>query len=305
MASSDTYFLAHPTSTSSYAIPAPPRIVVPPPALTHDNRPDIPLTSIVPSALDSIFDLRNLLQYNPVFEWTYERRRDAQLILPYLYLGPMTAAKDEEWLKREGITAILAVRQKGAFESKLMNSALRKAEALGLQFQALDVAGHAELIQLFPQTTQWIHQHVTSVYEQYQAMGKVLVFCESGNERSAGVVAAYLMETHVDVDYIKAMQFVQAQRFCVNFDDGMKRLLQGYWDILCARRAVAASAAAAEQNGEGGEDVMSGVVQNGQSRGKRALEHDGEGDEMVDGDDTADMARFDGRSFAPFVDLEF
>ncbi|KAK3081559.1 hypothetical protein LTR53_020464, partial [Teratosphaeriaceae sp. CCFEE 6253] len=86
-----------------------------------------------------------------------------------------------------------------------------------------------------------INEHLARSHQRTGKVGKVLVFCESGNERSAGVVAAYLMETHADVDFIKAMQLVQAQRFCANFDDAMKRLLQGYWDILRAGRQVAAA----------------------------------------------------------------
>lgn len=127
-------------------------------------------------------------------------------------------------------------------------------------------------------------------------MGKVLVFCESGNERSAAVVAAYLMESHEDVDYIRAMQVCQSQRFCVNFDDTIKRLLQSFWDILRARRDVG---------------TQLGRVNNFQiaapsplRSGKRALSRDNDdGDDDYDMDQAGDDAeRFDRRSFAPFVD---
>ncbi|MCP6423762.1 hypothetical protein NL463_31080, partial [Klebsiella pneumoniae] len=57
----------------------------------------------------------NLISSNVIFDWTYERRREAQMILPYLYLGPMTAAKDEAWMRKEGITMVLGVRQKHEF----------------------------------------------------------------------------------------------------------------------------------------------------------------------------------------------
>ncbi|EMC96502.1 hypothetical protein BAUCODRAFT_44632, partial [Baudoinia panamericana UAMH 10762] len=179
-------------------------------------------------------------------EWTYERRREAQMILPYLYLGPMTAAKDEAFLRGDkghagapgGITMVLGVRQKHSFESKLMTGALRKAQEAGIECHTVDLASNQDLIHNFPQTTALILDHMTRTPHATGGLGKVLVVCESGNERSAGVVAAYLMETHTDVDYIKAMQLVQAQRFCANFDDAMKRLLQGYWDILRATREV-------------------------------------------------------------------
>ncbi|KAG9619567.1 phosphatases II, partial [Aureobasidium melanogenum] len=111
---------------------------------------------------------------------------------------------------------------------------------------------------------------------------KVLVFCESGNERSAAVVAAYLMEILADVDHIKAMQIVQAQRFCVNFDDNVKRLLQGYWDILQARRTTANFSTS--------------------GRPKRLLERDMDHDGMDIDESGDDGERFQSRTFAPFVD---
>ena len=67
--------------------------------------------------------------------------------------------------------------------------------------------------------------------------GKVLLFCESGNGRSAAVAAAYVM-TMFDTDLTRALQFVSGQRFCANFDDETKFLLKSYEDILVARRSV-------------------------------------------------------------------
>ena len=218
------------------------------------------------------------------------------MILPYLYLGPMTAAKDEAWLRREGISCMLGVRQKGAFESRLMNGALRKAAEMGLEHYTVDLSGNQELIHSFPVTTARIYNHVSQKLRSTGQMGKVLVFCESGNERSAGVVAAYLMETHEDVDYIKAMQLCQAQRFCVNFDDNMKRLLQAYCDILNAKRDVAAQSTNRVQ-----PIYTTNGTPNGATKPKRTLERDE--DEDMGGMDDDDMERFGGRSFAPFVDL--
>ena len=287
-----TFHYPHRTSSSSYRVPTPPRIVVPPPALNSDALPEITLNALKESSFVNNVNYHNIVTQNALLEWTYERRREAQMILPYLYLGPMTAAKDEAWLRREGITCILGVRQKGAFESRLMNGALRKAAELGIEHYTVDLTGNQELIHSFPATTAQIYEHVSQKLQQTGQMGKVLIFCESGNERSAGVVAAYLMETHEDVDYIKAMQLCQAQRFCVNFDDGMKRLLQGYWDILRAKREVAAQGHGIPQ--------PNGATSPTPTSAKRGLERDE--DEDMEGVDEDDLERFDGRTFAPFVD---
>lgn len=297
-------WFAHRTSDSTYRIPTPPRIVVPPPSLNAHSLPEITLNALKNGTFLKDVSYRNMITQNAILEWTYERRREAQLILPYLFMGPMTAAKDEAFIRREGITCLLGVRPKGAFEGKLMAGALRKAQEMGIECHTVDLGSNQDLIHSFPQTTALIFRHVAAQHQATGQIGKVLVFCESGNERSAGVVAAYLMETHEDVDYIKAMQLVQAQRFCANFDDSMKRLLQGYWDILCAQRTVAAQAGGGQQaNGGNGGVAMNG---NGTpqdpapAKTKRGLERDD--DDMMEGADSDDMERFGGRTFAPFAD---
>lgn len=299
MAHHDSSILSYPHKADiyTYRTPTPPRIVVPPPALNADAVPEIAISAMRNSSYKFLqkVNYNNLVQQNAPLEWAYERRREAQTILPFLCLGPMTAAKDEAWLQREGVTMLLGVRQKHTFESRLMNSALKVAEKLGLEHHTIDLASNQDLIQSFSHNTHLVNDHLARTHQASngQQLGKVLVFCESGNERSAGVVAAYLMETHEDVDYIKAMQLCQAQRFCVNFDDGMKRLLQGYWDILCAKRAVSATATS---------DIP---IQNGSglnAASKRGLDRDDEADEDMEVDDD-DMERFGGRTFAPFVDM--
>ena len=290
-----TFEYPHRTSNSSYRVPTPPRIVLPPPALNSEALPEFSLHAVQDSAYLNHVNYKRIITQNALLEWTYERRREAQMILPCLYLGPMTAAKDVAWLRREGITCVLAVRQKGAFESRVMNGALKKAADTGIEHYTVDLVGNQELIQAFPATAALINNHLSQKFQTTGQFGKVLTFCESGNERSAGVVAAYLMETHGDVDYIKAMQLCQAQRFCVNFDDGMKRLLQGYWDILCAQREVAAQGGSSiNQTGMATSDA--GIA----SKAKRSLERDE--DEDMEGVDEDDMERFGGRSFAPFMD---
>ena len=224
-------------------------------------------------------------------------------MLPYIYLGPMVAAKDSAFLQHEGITMLLGIRQKYGAQNKLMNGNLKVANELGIEGYTLDFADNQQLIAAFPNITKTINQHLANSRQLGQnsqtgnlATGKVLVFCESGNERSAGVVAAYLMEMYQDIDHIKAMQFCQAQRFCVNFDDGMKHVLQCYNDIIKARREVGDL----RQQHHGSNTPTTAAPVPSYRAAKRGLEMDE--DSSAEQDDAGDLERFERRAFAPFVD---
>ncbi|CAE7505295.1 styx-b [Symbiodinium natans] len=46
----------------------------------------------------------------PDTDWVYAKKREAQEIIPGLWLGPFGSARDQEFLKRVGITDALVVR---------------------------------------------------------------------------------------------------------------------------------------------------------------------------------------------------
>jgi len=260
----------------SSRLPTPPRIVVPPPTANINLAPEFDLHPIAKSGPLAAVNYKHMTT-SSLLDWSYERRRQAQQILPFLYLGPMSAVKDRDFLRNEGITLLMAVRHCQTLESKIMQSALNVADELNIEKKALDMSSAYELVASFPRAATVINHHMNSC-----PGAKVLIFCESGNERSAAVVAAYIMDILADVDHIKAMQIVQAQRFCVNFDDNVKRLLQGYWDILQAKRATA--------------------NMNTSGTAKRVLERETDDDGMDVDDSGDDGERFGSRTFAPFVD---
>lgn len=231
-------------------------------------------------------------------EWKYESRRQAQSILAFLYLGPSSAARDVKFLKEQGITMLLVIRDTATASSGLL-SGQRIAKELGIVSKAIDVQGTQELIHSFSQAIETINQHLVEAYRVLKdtvqpsqspgtptAWGKVLVWCESGNERSATIVAAYLM-TMYDMDLIGAIQYLQTQRFCVAFDDRLKNLLYSYQQILEARRSVykVTNPTAAFNTSKMGK------------RGREELDYDMEEDTAT----ADDLARFGGRTFAPFT----
>jgi serine/threonine/tyrosine-interacting protein len=250
--------------------------------------------------------LEDILQKNTLLEWSYERRRQAQMILPWLYLGPMLAAKDRSFLAQEGITMVLAVRA----QENSMTGAIKVAHEACAQVATIEAPTFHELIGRFAETTHMINLHITR-FRQHSlettgkvTLPKVLVFCESGNEKSAAVVAAYLMETLADFDHVKSMQVCQAQRFCVNFDDTLKNILQSYWDILRAQRFVAVSTAAAVPSSVAFCNPLNGAYQQGYlaPKHKRTISStfDDEDVDMDGGLDSSDALRFAGRDSTPF-----
>lgn len=251
---------------------------MPPPALTPLGLPDLHIDQ------SSSFDFESsgfanaeflktvtygdFMTVNNMIEWRYEQRRMAQQILPFLFLGPVSATRDSKFLQDNGITMVLAVRNTMSAHAKLLSS--KAAAELGIQCNFIDVAGNQELIAAFPKAIELINAHLSSMYQLTQARkpqasdsergpstpGKVLVFCESGNERSATVVAAYLMAMY-SMDLIPVLQIVQAQRFAVAFDESLKTLLQTYNTILQAKRDVVQAGYGYSGNG----DVAGGLVE--------------------------------------------
>lgn len=287
--------------------PSPPHIHVPQAA--EDQRFILPEYNDVSATAEDREYLKIITQGDHVAvttrDWKYEWRRKAQPILSFLQLGPSAAARDIEYLRSEGITMLLVIRDSRSAIARLL-SGDKVARELGIESAAIDVSDYQQLIAAFPRTVKVINDHLISEYRKHMSndpshgnngrttWGKVLVFCESGNERSAGLVAAYLMNMY-GLDLVNALQYIQTQRFCVAFDDNMKNLLRSYQDILEAKRSVAGATGQPRFLG-----TTSGPTQPKAKRGREEVNVD---DGEMDLDDADDEARFGGRTtFAPFHD---
>lgn len=261
-------------------------------------------------------------------QWAYEARRAAQPVLDYLYLGPASAARDAAGLVREGITMVLAARDARFLAAPgavvVGGARARELEAAGIAVESVVIGGGAEgggggaegccssLVGAFDLAAARINQHLLGVVrgssssggkgvgEEPGRRGKVLVCCETGNDRSAAVVASYLMAMY-GLDTVRAVQFVQLQRFCVTLGDDVKFLLQAYGDILQARRDVARMAV--EEGPGAGLPTATATQSHGQTQFKRRIGEtrtdDDDGDEVMG---EMDEERYWNRDFAPFVD---
>lgn len=183
-------------------------------------------------------------------EWTYGMRRKAQMIIPFLYLGPSSATKDLDFLRAEGITLLLAIRSKQSAQARLVGGAKVAAE-LGIEADSFDVLDQQGLIAILPTIIRRINDHICPLGSTQagsvpylnttgnsSTQKKVLVFCESGNERSASVVIAYLMAM-INLDLFTAIHAIQSHRFCISIEEQMRHALLSFQSILQAKRDVA------------------------------------------------------------------
>ncbi|PYI21554.1 phosphatases II [Aspergillus violaceofuscus CBS 115571] len=233
----------------------------------------------------------------PMFQWTYEMRRRAQSLLPCLYLGPWSCLADRGRLVQEGITLLLAVRDKRLAMASLI-SGRRAAEALQIEEGTVDFADNQDLIAMLPQLINHINAHVASfpaTEPSGHARKKVLLFCETGNGPSAVVAIAYLM-VMLNISLPQALQYVSSRRFCIDIDESASQLLLSFESILDAKRVVEQARRASE--------TKNTTLKGASSRKRDAaefdmVEEDGYAMGLEAGEAAADENR---RPLAPFED---
>jgi ribosomal protein L36 len=234
-------------------------------------------------------------------EWVYEARRRAQRVLDYLYLGPAVAAKDRAFLAREGITMVLCARDP-RFGELTVNGVRRAVEGSpgGVEVEVVDAIFDepTRLLGVFAAVLERINAHILAVHRKAAAegkrrRGKVLVVCETGNDLSATMVVAYVMAMY-GLGMVRALQFVQMQRFCIALRDDVKYVLQTYGDILRAKGQVGA---ASSPDGAVGGKHKRGIEMTSD-------ENDEEMGGMRDQVDEAKHESHAGRAFAPFVERD-
>lgn len=233
-------------------------------------------------------------------DWQYESRRKAQRITDSLYLGPIGAARDHDFLKRAGITMILGCRD--TIYKSSSASVEKAAQELGIEAKFVDVYDRKNrFIEAFKQVTEIINTHLlgfvgkqaaSGVAHRNIAPGKVLVCCETGNDRSAATAAAYLM-TIFKADHIRAMQFISLQRFCVTFDDDIKFILQTYEELLKSSEDV-------RQQQQQEQSAASGPAP--MQRSKRRLDDTLDEDVAMSDGPFTDADGSNQRAFVPFME---
>ncbi|KAL2813725.1 protein-tyrosine phosphatase-like protein [Aspergillus granulosus] len=182
-------------------------------------------------------------------DWSYSLRREAQRILPFLYLGPWSCLSNKQWLRDEGVTLLLGVRDERLAKLRLV-SGHKAAADLGIESDSFDVSGSQDVIARLPQAIRRINDHIYPSRDPVTGQPiskKVLIFCETGNGLSATVVVAYLM-VMLNMELGHALNFLHSQRFCIDMEDGLRPLLSAFEAILVAKGDVENARKAAVAN---------------------------------------------------------
>lgn len=237
-----------------YRIPGPPHVWVPSPVV--DNAEELSINGSASHDYDltgfANVDFLKAVTYtnfntpSNVLGWNYQQRWTAQAVLPFLCLGPTSVVRDGNFLQQHGITMILRIRVVLTPGSKSLGVTVANPE---IEIHTIDVGGMQDLIAAFPRGIEMINAHMSKLFnDKRQPLarsgslansppGTVLVCCETGNESSPCMVAAYLMAMYA-MDLVKAIQIVQAQRFSASMGEESRNILQIYHSILEAQRNV-------------------------------------------------------------------
>jgi hypothetical protein len=145
-------------------------------------------------------------------------RKDADLIIPGLWLGNGKSSMDEKFLKENGITCVFNCTKDLPFHSYTkkryrvpVDDNLKNEEIRNMEL--------------------WSYEIVYKLTKEHK-QGNVLVHCYAGMQRSAAVIAMYLIANH-KMKKDNAITFIKRKRSIaflpfVNFDKAIKGFQDSY-----------------------------------------------------------------------------
>ncbi|CAL1149406.1 unnamed protein product [Cladocopium goreaui] len=158
--------------------------------------------------------VQGLLQ--PDTDWVYTKKREAQEIIPGLWLGPFGAARDQEFLKRVHITDALVVR--APEEARIICPKYPDF----IHYEVLECRDNPfeNIIRFFPNVKQLLDGVLARG-------GRILVHGNAGMSRSAALVVAYVMEKF-NLPSDQAHTYVLTRRHCISINEGFRNQIREY-----------------------------------------------------------------------------
>ncbi|KAF2401643.1 hypothetical protein EJ06DRAFT_528808 [Trichodelitschia bisporula] len=268
--------------TYSLALPQPPQIYIPgePWATPHEEVPHDRIISLSDPALDISFlngtGFAKVLR-EPMIDWEYQCRHEAQQILSFLWIGPKSAARDRYFLTDNNITLMIGIAISHSMTERMQKTVVAAANSVGAAYHLLQLGHQRDCIRIFAHCMMTINAYVRRAHDQ-GAECNVLVYCDTGNDLAPTVIAAYLMEIVEGVKMNDAILMTQRRRFSSAFSDDAKQVLLTYEGIIKAQREM------------------------GHQPGCQMLSDTEMADKRKRSNTVTDDERFDGRYNAPFVD---
>ena len=162
------------------------------------------------------------------------RAKGAWRVIPNLYLGNAAAAGDAATLRQLKVTAVQSV---GPRSEKVAIAGLR------LMRVAIQDNDEAHILPFLEEACTWIDAELA------KEEGVVLVHCRGGMNRSATMVAAFLVWKFTGMTSAEAIAVVRQARPAARFGRGEEGVLQRdlrQWELDCA-----AARESREQDGQG------------------------------------------------------
>ena len=144
---------------------------------------------------------------------------DAHEIVPGIWLGNKRAALNDKWLKHNNITVVFNATKDIPF-----------CPSIKKQYRIpVDDNLQPEEIR---NMTHWSHETVYKVIEEQNRGNKILIHCAAGMQRSAAIVAMYLISTH-GMSCNQTITFIQGIRPIAfrpnpNFNDSITEFYKSY-----------------------------------------------------------------------------
>ncbi|ORY34070.1 phosphatases II [Naematelia encephala] len=152
-------------------------------------------------------------------------RREAQLIIPGLWLGPFQSSTDLRRMHSMGITHVLCIRDKR--EAALIYPRFPTE----FRYMTIEISDTADqkLINILSDSKAFIDEALSSG-------GTVLAHCNGGISLSPAIVIGYLM-TISKATWEDALAYVQSRRYCVA-PSSFQIQLQEYEPIVRATQKI-------------------------------------------------------------------
>ena len=195
----------------------------------------------------SLTGLKPIEYTSKKYSWAYNSRHKGQSTVPYLFLGTDAVARDSKFIAENNITMVVAVRsaQSAQRRPQWMDPAIFPACKL-LETTTFDVDSPFDLIQRIQPILKAMTDHLEvknigqNLETEDDVKGRILVFCESGNERSPVLVAAYLMLVY-GLTWHEGLNYLHAFRFSVSLSGIMNEMLKTWEGIIKAECDIAAA----------------------------------------------------------------